>query len=361
MSEERTVIAMSGGVDSSVAAALLADAGLSLIGVTMRVWDNQAGFDAKAGSCCSVDDTDDARRVAQKLGIPHYTLNVKADFKEKVVDYFVDEYVNGRTPNPCVICNQAIKFDILFDKAAQYSATKIATGHYARIGEFNGRPALLRGIDREKDQTYFLFSIPAARLKNILFPLGELTKEETRKIAHAHGLATAEKQESQEICFVPDNNYTNLVREMAGSAVFSRGEIVSTSGATLGQHHGYAAYTVGQRKGLGISHPTPLYVISIDPVANQVTVGEKEELYGASLLAKNVNWLVPPEEFRDLELTARLRHRHIDAPAIVTPVGDDGAEVTFEEKQLAISPGQAVVFYHGDVVAGGGWIEKRIE
>ena len=361
MNTEKTLIAMSGGVDSSVVAALLSESSEELVGVTMRVWDAPAGALAPPNSCCSADDTDDARRVAHALGIPHYTLNVKEDFKEKVVDYFVDEYLKGRTPNPCILCNQAVKFDYLFRKGASFGATKVATGHYARIGEYNNRPALFRGLDKEKDQSYFLFSIDRERLSDILFPLGGFTKEETRAIAKKHGLLTAKKAESQEICFVPDNDYKNLVRQVAGDDVFSTGEIISAGGVTLGRHKGYPAYTVGQRRGLGISHKTPLYVTGVDPEANQVIVGEKDELMGRALLASNVNWLVPKEEALELDTTARLRHGHKDAKAEVKEEGDDSIVVTFVEKQLAITPGQAVVFYHGDLVLGGGWIEKRLD
>jgi tRNA-specific 2-thiouridylase len=359
MNDELILVAMSGGVDSATVAALLADEGRKLVGVTMRVWEDPEGTAARHGACCTLDDASDARRVAEKLGFPHYTMNVKGPFREKVVDRFVAEYLAGRTPNPCVLCNREIKFDYLFRQGEKFGATKVATGHYARIGSFNGRPALLRGVDRAKDQTYFLFSIPVERLGSILFPLGGMTKDETRSVAEARGLLVARKRESQEICFIPDNDYAALVKKEAQVAV-RPGDVVDLDGKRLGAHKGYVHYTVGQRKGLGIAARRPLYVVRIDPLANRVVVGPREAIYGRKLSATGFNWLVPFDETAGMALTVRIRHNGADTPATVA-VDGDAVIVTFDEPVSAIAPGQGVVVYHGDVVIGGGWIEERLD
>ena len=340
-----------------MAAALLARDGLRVVGVTMSVWDGAAA----SGSCCSMDDASDARRVAGRLGIPHYVVNAKERFREKVVNYFTSEYLAGRTPNPCVVCNQSLKFDYLFDLGQKLGATRVATGHYARIGVFNGRPAVMRAAGREKDQSYFLFSINPERLGNIMFPLGGMTKAETRAQARELGLTVADKADSQEICFVPDGDYKAFVRAHSGGGAPPGGDIITRAGQVLGRHQGLMDYTIGQRRGLGLSSSTPLYVTGVRPDTNQVVVGAKEELYGRALLASRVNWLIPPEEACALPLTARVRHRHLDAPARVAALAGGRAEVVFDEPQLSITPGQAVVFYHGEYLAGGGWIERRLD
>ncbi len=362
MNSDLILIAMSGGVDSSVATAILAQQGYKLAGITMSVWDGPGGADGKSkSSCCSIDDADDARRVAQKLGVPHYTMNVKSLFREKVIDYFTGEYMTGRTPNPCVLCNQVLKFDYLFEQGRKFGAVKVATGHYARIGTFNGRKLILRGVDRSKDQSYFLFSIPNSRLNNIIFPLGRFSKLETRALAIKHGLNVAQKPESQEVCFIPDNDYNEFIRTQTGGKDIGEGDIVDHNGAIIGHHKGYPFYTIGQRRGLGISAPEPKYVTRIEPEPNRIVVGNKSELYSKALLATSMTWHLPPEEIQKMDITARIRYRSEDSPAMVTPVGDDGATVEFEQPQLAITPGQAVVFYHGEYVLGGGWIEKRLD
>lgn len=351
---------MSGGVDSSLAAALLKESGHDLVGITMRVWDPPPGAEARPGSCCSIDDADDARRVADRLKIPHYTLNVKAEFKSRVVDYFIGEYMTGRTPNPCVLCNQSMKFDWLFRQGAKFGADTVATGHYARIGEFGGRKVIMRGADPGKDQSYFLFSTPPEKLSSILFPLGGLTKGAVRALAAERGLGVSEKPESQEICFVPDDDYTSLIAAAPGGGAVGDGEIVNTRGDILGQSRGYPYYTVGQRRGLGVAVGEPVYVTAIDPRENRVVVGSREEVYGSALLAEDVTWSIPPEEAAGLDLAARIRSRGEDTPAMIEPRGRNGAVVEFSEPVFAITPGQAVVFYHGDVLVGGGWIERRL-
>lgn len=357
-SEELILVAMSGGVDSSAVAALLKEQGHKLVGVTMRVWEDPDGTVARNGACCTLDDANDARRVADRLGFPHYTLNVKEAFRHKVVDPFIAAYRAGETPNPCALCNSEIKFDHLFTQGEKFGATKIATGHYARIGAFHGRPALLRGADPKKDQSYFLFGVPAHRLGSILFPLGDMVKEETRQLARDVGLNVAEKRESQEICFIPDNDYAALVEKEGG--VVGEGDIVTVDGKRVGRHKGYLHYTVGQRKGLGVAAPEPFYVVRVEPATNRVVVGDKEAIMGRSLIARDFNWLVPKEEIEGLALTARIRHNSPDRPADVRVEGDQ-VRVTFHEPQNAIAPGQAVVLYHGDVVVGGGWIQERVD
>lgn len=360
MKNNKVIIAMSGGVDSSVAAAILQKENRSLIGITMRVWEDPVGIEKRHGACCSLDDADDARRVAEKLKIPHYVLNVKEEFKKKVVDYFVGEYISGRTPNPCILCNSDIKFDYLFHQGEKFGAKYVATGHYAKIGKFQDLPVIIRGADHAKDQSYFLFSIKPDKLDRILFPLSDLDKETTRGIAGELGLNVAQKQESQEICFIPDNDYARFIKQITHDNGIVTGDIVNTSGGKLGHHKGLPFYTIGQRKGIGIAHKTPLYVVAIEPAGNRLVVGEKNEVYGKILLAKKMNWFVPKEEFAGLALSAKIRHRHEDASANVTVKDNGDTIIEFHEPQLAIAPGQAVVIYHNDVVMGGGWIEEKL-
>jgi tRNA-specific 2-thiouridylase len=352
----RIVVAMSGGVDSSVAAGLLAAAGHDVVGLSMQLYDQQEGREA-FGSCCSLDDLHDARRVAARIGIPHYIVNFEREFDDLVVQNFVDEYAAGRTPIPCVHCNADLKFATLAERAAGFGAAGAATGHYARVDfdEETRRFRLLRSADRDKDQTYFLFSLTQDQLAHALFPVGALTKTDVRAEARRLGLAVADKPDSHEICFVPDGDAGGFV-ERHLPAPATDGEIVDSGGRVLGRHRGLHRYTVGQRRGLGLSTGAPLYVLRLDPAETRVVVGPREELGRRDLTASGVNWIAgaPPDGPR--RVTARIRHRHTDATATVTADVSGHASLTFDDPQLAITPGQAVVFYDGDEVLGGGWI-----
>ncbi len=350
MKKENVLVAMSGGVDSSAAAALLLERGYGVMGITMRLWDAPA--EAEKQTCCSLDDVNDARRVADQLGIPHYTLNMKEEFKKHVVDYFVDEYVSGRTPNPCIACNRVLKFGLLLKKARQLGCAKLATGHYARIVALDGRKRLARGRDPEKDQSYFLFDVPPETLGNILFPVGDLTKEETRAVAARHGLKTAQKPDSQEICFVPDDDYQKFIASLELN--IPPGDFVDKEGKKLGAHKGIPFYTVGQRRGLGVSAGGRLYVTDINAEQNVIRLGAEEELLAGSMEIKD---LTLHEEPRDGAVTVQLRHRRAPVNGVIRFTAD-GAEVRFDKPERAVAPGQAAVFYRGDIVTGGGWIER---
>jgi tRNA-specific 2-thiouridylase len=352
----RVVIAMSGGVDSSVAASLLVEAGHEVVGLSMQLYDQRASPEA-FGSCCSLTDLHDARRVATALGFPHYMLNFEARFRETVVADFVREYAAGRTPIPCVHCNSSLKFAELVERAAGFDAGWVATGHYARVqfDEAAGRYQLLRGVDPEKDQSYFLFGLTQDQLAHALFPVGAMTKPEVRAYAERRGLLVAAKPDSHEICFVPDGDTAGFVARHLDEV--REGAIEDSSGRVLGQHGGVHRFTVGQRKGLGLSTGVPMYVLRVDAPDARIVVGSREELGGRELSASRVNWIAgaPPREA--VRATARIRHRHHDAAALIVPDGLDRARVTFDEPQIAITPGQAVVFYEGADVIGGGWID----
>jgi len=355
MSREIVAVAMSGGVDSSVAAALLAEQGFEVIGITMCLL-NRAD-DRSAGSCCSVESIEEARRVADRLNIRHVVLPMQDAFKKFVVDDFITQYRNGRTPNPCIRCNQFIKFDILLKHAEALGAKKLATGHYARIlkDTKTGRYLLLRGRDKQKDQSYALFRLTQEQLAKTLFPLGDLTKKETRERAAALGLSVAKKPESQEICFVSDKDYQSFLIKVAPELA-SPGRMVDVSGQHVGTHKGIAFYTIGQRKRLGVYRSKPSYVVRIDKDTNTIVIGNEEDLYSNRLVANEVN-LISIEKLTDeLAVTAKIRYNAIDSRAVVRSINEDMIEVTFEQPQRAITPGQAVVLYDGECVVGGGTI-----
>jgi len=367
----KLAVAMSGGVDSSAAAAILKEQGHELVGFTMQLWDQRRGInvdengDPLPSRCCSLDDVYDARRVAEELGFPFYVLNLEKDFERDVVQPFVDSYLNGETPIPCVSCNSRLKFASLDRLAASLGCDKVATGHYARVeyDEQSNRHRLFRGRNLQKDQSYFLWELTQDQLSRAMFPLGEMSKPEVREVAREHALAVAEKSESQEICFVPDGDYAGFIDrylEATGSAdrKLGEGEIVDAGGEVMGHHAGIHRYTIGQRRGIGIAAERPLYVIDIDAAKNQVVVGPQDELLGQEFIAARVNWVAQDTPGTPLRAEVSVRYRHTPALATITPLDNGRANVRFDEPQRAITPGQATVFYSGDEVLGGGWIVK---
>ena len=352
----RIVVAMSGGVDSSVAAALLAERGHDVIGLSMQLYDQRGGEQAW-GSCCTLDDLQDARRVAALIGFPHYIVNFERQFRETVISNFVQEYASGRTPLPCAHCNSDLKFSTLLERARGLGAEQVATGHYARVErDTNGRWLLKRSADPEKDQSYFLFSLTQEQLARAVFPVGTLAKSEVRSQARRLGLAVAEKPDSQEICFIPDGDYASFI-ERQEPAVVRGGAIVDERGQQLGSHAGVHRFTVGQRKGLGIASTIPLYVLRIDADAGNVTVGPRDALEQTRLTASGVNWIASDAPASPVRVAAQIRHRHKAASGVVRALSGDRAEMIFDDPQPAITPGQAVVFYDGEAVVGGGWID----
>jgi tRNA-specific 2-thiouridylase len=368
----KIAVAMSGGVDSSAAAAILKAQGHELVGFTMQLWNQRRGLtvdehgEPLPSRCCSLDDVYDARRVAEELGFPFYVLNLERDFERDVVAPFVESYLQGETPIPCVACNSRLKFASLDRLAASLGCDKVATGHYARVeyDEERKRYRLLRGRNLQKDQSYFLWELTQPQLARSLFPLGEMSKQDVRGVARESGLAVAEKAESQEICFVPDGDYAGFIdRYLEAEGEEERapveGEIVNTSGATVGKHQGIHRYTVGQRRGLGLSHERPLYVVQIESARNRIIVGEEEELLSREFTAAGVNWIAFDNPTAEVRAEVRVRYRHEAQPATITPLEGARARIRFDRPQRAITPGQATVFYRGDEVTGGGWIEKQ--
>jgi tRNA-specific 2-thiouridylase len=367
----KLAVAMSGGVDSSAAAAILKEQGHELVGFTMQLWNQRRGInvdengDPLPSRCCSLDDVYDARRVAEELGFPFYVLNLEKDFEREVVQPFVQSYLSGETPIPCVSCNSRLKFASLDRLAAGLGCDKVATGHYARVEfhEDSQRYRLLRGRNLDKDQSYFLWELTQDQLSRALFPLGEMSKPEVREVAREHSLAVAEKSESQEICFVPDGNYAGFIdryleTENARDRLPGGGNIIDDRGEVLGRHGGIHRYTIGQRRGIGIAAELPLYVVSIDSARNEVTVGGQDDLLSSEFTAAGVNWIPFDPPSSPVRAEVRVRYRHTPSPAVITPLANGRVRVNFDEAQRAITPGQATVFYRGDEVVGGGWIVK---
>ena len=361
--KRRAVVAMSGGVDSSVAAALLKRAGWDVTGVTMRLVDLpvEACRSEDLRSCCGRRAVEDAHRVALALKIPHYVADMRAPFRDLVIGEFCREYARGRTPNPCVLCNRLIKFDLLLEKARALGADHLATGHYARIFRAPGSKAyeLKKGLDRAKDQSYFLYAMSQDQLARVLFPLGGRTKSEVRRLARTWGLPVADKAESQEICFVPDNDYAGFLRGKV-PAIFRPGAVVDLEGRRIGEHRGYAGFTVGQRRGMGVSASGRLYVISVDPEANTVVAGPDSALRSRGLVASEVTYPSGTGPRGPFRARAKIRYRHAEAEAVITPLGARDARVSFAAPQRAVAPGQSVVFYRRSTVVGGGTIEFRV-
>jgi tRNA-specific 2-thiouridylase len=353
----RIAVAMSGGVDSSVAAALLASEGHDVVGLSMQLYDQGAG-EAAFGSCCSLDDLHDARRVAHRLGIPHYIVNFESHFHAQVVTNFIGEYTAGRTPIPCTRCNSEVKFATLLDRVQGFEASVLATGHYVRVETgADGRRVLRRGLDAGKDQSYFLFSLTQAQLARAVFPVGAMDKADVRAYAEALGLPVAQKPDSHEICFVPDHDHAAFIDRAADEGRRPKpGPIVDVTGARVGVHDGVHHFTVGQRKGLRLSVGVPLYVLSIDAAHETVVVGPRDALQRHVCTVSEVNWISGDTPAGDVSASVQIRHRHPAAGATVRTLGDGRARVTFDAPQYAVTPGQAAVFYDGDVVLGGGWI-----
>jgi tRNA-uridine 2-sulfurtransferase len=372
MPTQTIAVAMSGGVDSSTVAAMLRAEGHNVVGLTMQLWNQRrlAGHEGMPeqvqGRCCSIDDVYDARRVAEDLGIPYYVVNHEERFERDVVRPFIGEYLSGRTPIPCSLCNNHLKFDQLLITARQIGADMLATGHYARC-EFDAgrnRWLLRRAADPAKDQTYFLFGLTQEQLSRTLFPLGHMNKPQVRELAREHHLALAEKPDSQEICFVPGGDYKRFIdaylNEQGEQLPDTSGELVTTDGKVLGHHEGVHNFTVGQRKGLGVATGSPLYVININGAEGKVTVGGNDDLLSRTLIARDVNWIAIESLTDPIQISAKIRHRHEPAPSMLENAPNGEVRVTFDEPQRAITPGQAVVFYQDDLVVGGGWIAETV-
>lgn len=351
--KKRIMVAMSGGVDSATTAALLKSEGHEVIGVTMQLWD----YGDAEGGCCSVDEVRDARRVADQVGIPHYVVNYMDKFKEFILSDFINKYMDGKTPSPCVLCNEYMKFDFLLKRSLELDADYLATGHYARIEKDDlGNYRLQKAVDSNKDQSYFLFTLKQKELSRVLFPLGDKTKEEVRSIAEGFGLKVAKKPESQNLCFITGSSYKDFLKDHT-EASNTEGDMVDTSGNIIGKHEGIFSYTIGQRRGLGYANGKPQYVVRIDTKNNKVVIGDEEDIYSKTLIVNGLSWVsqVSDSEF---EVNAKIRYRHKENIANLVINNKDEAIVNFHEPQRAITPGQAIVFYNDDKVIGGGWINE---
>lgn len=357
---KRIAVAMSGGVDSSAAALILKKEGYDVIGISMKLWE---GSSKARKSCCSLEDFRDARRVADMIGIPYYVVNMENEFLERVVNPFISNYMSGQTPNPCVLCNSEMKFDLLLEKAAHLGADYLATGHYAII-EYDARRGqyiLKKGRDESKDQSYFLFSMTQKQLSRILFPLGNYVKDEVRAILRDAGITIADKEESQDICFVEDGNYSAFIDKNGAIHPSGKGKIISRNGEVLGEHEGIYRFTIGQRRGLGISSTRRLYVTGFDEKNNHVIVGDEEDLMSSGLIARDVNWVAMNGLDCEMEASVKIRYSHDDYKATLSSLDNGKIEVSFMDNQRAVTPGQAVVFFKEDEILGGGWIERALK
>jgi tRNA-specific 2-thiouridylase len=357
LEKKKVVVGMSGGVDSSVAAFLLKEAGYEVIGVTMQIWqDEDTAAQEESGGCCGLSAVDDARRVSFALDIPYYVMNFKSEFKDAVMDYFAEEYLKGNTPNPCIACNRYVKWESLLTKSLGIGADYIATGHYARVVKLdNGRYTLQKSATAEKDQTYALYNLTQFQLSHTLMPVGEYTKDEIREIAKGINLRVANKPDSQEICFIPDKDYAKFITEYSGETP-KEGNFITPEGKIIGKHKGIIHYTVGQRKGLNLSMGHPVFVLAIRPETNEVVIGNSDDVYSNKLYANNLNFMSIEDLQGEMTVQAKIRYSHKGSKCVIRKVEEDKIECIFEEPQRAVTPGQAVVFYSGDYVVGGGTI-----